>query len=168
MKQSNTNVLSVFNHRHRHSSWQWSAKAWNHRNVKSEINHCSLHYDFNYRERACEVRESAERSWRSPSHSPFLIWKSGRRLTSSIAGKRSGISIFKFLYWLPMRTFFAVLFIFILLYFYSLWLIHNATNKFRDSNHISVTISAIYVFRPAFESCDISLSGNISFAPIAW
>ena len=44
--------------------------------------------------------------------------------------------------------------------------IHSATNKFQDSNHIGVPSSAIYVFRPAFESCDIPLSGNTSFASI--
>ena len=46
--------------------------------------------------------------------------------------------------------------------------IHSVTNKFRVSNHIQVTSSAIYVFRPEFKICDIPLSGNTSFSSIGW
>ena len=92
-------------HRHRRPSWQehppdlynqdpkvWSVEAWNHSNVKSEIDHRSLYCDFTYKERACKVHESTERSWRgqgtcgSPEssiieylpHSPFLPRSSER------------------------------------------------------------------------------------------
>ena len=45
-------------------------------------------------------------------------------------------------------------------------ILNIAKNKFWDSNHIWVTSKAVYVFRPAFENCDIPLSDNTSFTSI--